>query len=438
MTLPIALPTPGDTNWTDWATAIDTAARSSAFLDVDGKFGGGWAGVILACNEAVASGGPSAVVQLGKGIYDATSTIEITRPDLPFTIQGAGIRGTRLRHSGTFKAELFRVTNMKRSGEWEGSSGPAPGLTYDEGNDNAGMTFRDFAIVDDARNTLASAADARHGIYVIDGDDMLFDNIQFGFLTGTALKLGADPGDENISGVSSGRIRESDFRRIRIYRCGSGSPNVDAAHPDIPAFILQSGDPSEGDGSNQNYFHQLRFVYNEGRFLIEGRGGSGNSLRRSIFRDVQLHCLADNNNWVPEQWFPFDLVTIKGSVRETIFDGVMVNGNRAGTACWALVAHRDGALSTHTTQPKHVVLRNIDVVNVHGDLVRVERGNSVHLDGFGLGATAGDVIRVESSAAPDFQRASVQEWGINQVVAADTVNNSGTGQINRFYHGVAS
>ena len=311
---------------------------------------------------------------------------------------------------------------MKRSNQWESTSGTGPIQTYSETADNGGMTFRDFSIVDDDRFTAN-----RHGIYCLDMDDMLMDNIQFGMLTGTALKLGADESDAGISAISSGRIRESDFRRIRIYRCGAGAPS---GSPDVPAFILQNAS-SSGDGSNQNYFEQFRFVYNEGRWLIRGPGFEGNSLRRSIFHDVQIHALADNNNWVPEQYFPFDLVTIQGCVRETIFDTVMVNGNKAGTACWALKAHPTDTAAN--MQPKRLILRNINVVNVHGDLVRVEKGDSVFIDGYSIGSTAGMVLQVNSGAG--FVKGSVHEMGINQV-SAGQVATAGGGSINRLYHGV--
>lgn len=392
----------------------DGIARYSAVLDVDGQFGGGWTGLSNACIEAQASGGPSALVMMGKGPYNATSTLLFTRP---FTLQGGGNRGTRIRHSGSFTGPVFRVNNMKRNGIWEGSNGAAPQSTYDESVDDGGMTFRGFSIIDDNRATAN-----RHGIYILDMDDMLMDDVAFGYLTGTALKLGADDADTGISGVANGRIRECDFRRIRIYRCGSGSPD---GTPDVPAFILQNGNDT-GDGSNQNYFSQIRFVYNEGRWLIRGSGNGGNSLRRSIFRDVQLHALADNNNWVPEQWFPFDLVTLEGAVRETLFDGVMVNGNRSGTFCWRMKGH---TLNAET--PKRLVLRNLNCVNIHGGLVRVDKGDSVMIDGTQLGAgIGGNILSVDAAAG--FQQGSIWEWGQNNPTGKSTV---GSGTVRAYFHG---
>lgn len=380
-----------------------------SLLDVEGKFGGGWAGVQKAVGEAQASGGPSATVLLGKQDYAADSTIHLTRP---IRIAGQGARGTRIKHAGSFAGPVFRGANLKRSGEWESTSGSGPLQTYNRGNDDGGLELRDFAIIDDNRSV-----PNRQGIYLLDVDDMLMDNVSFGFLTGTALKLGADDRDASEPGVASGRIRESDFRRIRIYRCGSGSPS---GSPDVPAFILQNGNDT-GDGSNQNYFHQFRFVYNEGRMLLRGAGNGGNSLRRTIFRDMQLHALADNQNWSPVQYFPFDLVTLEGAVRETLIDGLMVNGNRAGTACFVMKGH---TLNDQT--PKRLVIRNVNVVNVHGDLVRVEKGDSVAIDGTGLGSVQGAVLR--SPAGSGLSRYYVHELGINSPAGKVTVG-SGTGKV---------
>jgi hypothetical protein len=356
------------------STAAGVGA-ASAHLDVERKFGGGWAGVRAAVREAESSGGPSARVALGRADYAADSTIEISRP---ISIVGEG-RGSRIRHAGTFTDPVFRAADLKRHGEWESTSGSQPVQTYDPESDGGGLELRDFVVIDDDRSVAG-----RHGIYLLDADDVLVDNLTFGFLTGTALKLGADDADVRQPGVASGRIRESDFRRLRVYRCGSGSPS---GAPDVPALVLQNGN-DDGDGTNQNFFHQLRFVYNEGRMLLRGAGRDGNSLRRTIFRDMQLHALADNKNWDPVQYFPFDLVTLEGAVRETFVDGLTVNGNRKGTACFVLKGH-----SLNGETPKRLVIRNASVVNVHGDLVRVERGDSVSVDGTGLGSVGGRILR---------------------------------------------
>ena len=369
------------------------SALASARLDVEAKFGGGWAGVRAAIREAESSGGPSAVVMLGRADYAADDTIDLLRP---ISIMGEG-RASRIRHTGAFSGPVFRATDLKRHGQWESTTGSGPVQTYDPEMDGGGLELRDFAVIDDDRSVAG-----RDGIYLIDADDVLMDNVIFGFLTGTALKLGADDTDATRPRVASGRIRECDFRRVRVYRCGSGSPS---GAPDVPALILQNGD-DDGDGSNQNYFHQLRFVYNEGRMLLRGAGHDGNSLRRTIFRDTQLHALADNKKWEPVQYFPFDLVTLEGAVRETFVDGLMVNGNRAGTACFAMTGH---ALNSET--PRRLVIRNANAVNVHGDLVRVERGDSVSIDGTGLGGVGGKIIR--ASKRSGLSRYYVHELGIS-------------------------
>lgn len=398
----------------------------SSVLDVDGQFGGGWSGVAAACAEAQKSGGPSAVVLLGK-YYEANSTIDFTRP---FTILGGGTRGTRIRHAAGFTGYVFRGREMKRDGEWEGSSGSQPTTVYAEDDDDGGMTLAGFSIVEDNRNTANVC-----GIDFWDVDDLLMENIQFGYLTGTALKLGAHDSEVGtVPGMAAGRIRESDFRRIRIYRCGSGAPN---STPDIPAFILQNGAHATSDGTNQNFFHQFRFVYNEGRMLIRGGAGSGNSLRRTVFRDMQLHALADNKVWSPAQWFPFDLVTIQGAVRETIFDGVTVNGNRAGTACWRMAAHESD--TTVGAQPKRLTLKNINAVNIHGSLLRVSKGDTFTLEGTQLSSGIGEKVVIVDSGA-GFSRGSVYEHGLSSASYSATNRHAGhfdinAGSVNYFFHG---
>jgi hypothetical protein len=400
---------------------------NSAVLDVEGKFGGGWAGVQAAVTEAQNSGGPSARVMLGKQDYVATSTITLTRP---ISIVGAGRRATRIKHGGSFAAEVFRLENLKRGGEWEASVGGGVIQTYDRTNDNGGPELRDFAIIDDDRSVAN-----RRGIYALDLDDALFSNLTFGFLTGTGLKLGADDADADLPGLSNGRIRECNFDNINIYQCGSGAPS---GTPDVPAFILQNGNAG-GDGSNQNYFNKLRFVYNEGRWLIRGPGfgsPSPNSLRRTLFRDIQIHALADNPGFTGSptgsgaDYFPFDLVTLEGCVRSTIFDGVFVNGNKSGKAAFCLKGH-----SLNTETPQNTILRNVQTVNIHGDLMRIDKGDDVMIDGFlanisgrlinnvtGSGLTnwhihgfGGPTISGKSSGLPTGTNAGTALWNGTQV-----------------------
>ncbi|WP_432479171.1 hypothetical protein [Nocardioides sp. GXQ0305] len=365
------------------------AASASTFLDVDAQFGGN---VAAAVAEAERSGGRSPVVWLGPE-YAISKTIEITRP---VSIRGGGKAGTRFRHAGSFTGPIFRTSQLKRNGQWESTARSAPITTFDPDVDDGGVEFRDFSIVDDDRST-----PGRMGMYLMSVDDMWMSNVSFGYLTGTALKLGADEADKRATSPRSGRVRESNFDRINVYRCGSGSPT---GSPDVPALIVQSA-AGEGDGSNQLFFTNLRFVYNEGRMLISGRDDA-NSLRRLMFRDTQLHALADNASWSPTKFFPFDMVTLEGGVREVFFDGVFINGGKAGTAGWAM---KGSSLTSQT--PKRLVLRNVNVVNTAGDLVRVEKGDSVAVDGTSLGSVGGKIIR--NQAGSGLARYYVHELGIN-------------------------
>lgn len=376
------------------AAAAVTEQPASAILDVDNEFGGNIAAAVA---EAERSGGPSAHVMLGKGVYDVAQTIHITKP---ISIRGGGILATRLRHAGAFNEPIFRADVVKRNRNFDGTGGGAPIPDYDPARGDGGLEIRDFSIIEDDRSVPNV-----QGIYLLRVDDMMIDNVQFGYLTGTALKLGADDADTG-GGVGSGCVRESDFRRVRVYRCGSGSPN---GTPDIPAFVLQNG-AATGDGTNQNYFHNFRFVYNEGRMLIRGPGFGGSPLRRTIFRDSQIHAL-DAGNFTPNQFNPFDIVTLQGSVGTTLFDGAMVNGNRAGTAMFATKA-----LGSQT--PRNLTLRNINTQNIYGDLCRVDKCDSVTIDG-GLGDIDGNILRV----APDsgLRAYHVHAFGVSNPAGKSTI-----------------
>jgi hypothetical protein len=354
------------------------ALAPSAFLDVDVAFGGNIAAAVA---EATRSGGPSACVMLGKGDYTITQTIEISRP---IAICGGGARATRIKHGGNFAGPIFRCTAAKRNGEWESSQNGAPIPTYTRADDGGGLEFRDFAIIDDDRRVAN-----RQGISLVRVDDLLMDNVTFGFLTGTALKIGGDPGTGG-GAVGSGCVRESDFRRVRIYRCGSGSPN---GSPDIPAFILQHNDYGSGDGTNQNFFHQFRFVYNEGRMLIREMDGSTSNLRRTVFTDSQIHAL-DASSFAPAQYNPFDIVTVQGDCREICFRGLTSNGNRAGTAFFRLKADPDNP----NLYPKRVVIKDASAVNIHGDYLAVDDALSFQLEGDFTGVD-GDVVKVGARAS---------------------------------------
>ena len=367
-----------------------TREGASTLLDVTAQFGGS---VEKACTEAERSGGPSAYVWCGARAYGFDNTIHLARG---LTVEGGGRRATRFYHAGRFDGPLFQTDGAKRNGQWESTVNRAPIPTYDPLIDDSGIEFRNFSIVDGRRDGVRRA-----GMYLRNLDDADMANVTFGMLTGTALKMGADEADSADVSPGSGRVRECNFSGVCIYRCGSGSPS---GRPDVPAFILQSA-AADGDGSNQNYFDHFRFVYNEGRMLISGRDDS-NSLRRTIFRDTQLHALADNASWSPSSYFPFDMVTIEGCARETIFDGVMVNGTKAGTAVFALTSH---PLTGQT--PKRLEIDHINVVNTGGDLVRVESCDVVSVEGTGLGSVGGRIIN--NRAGSGLSRHYVHEKGIN-------------------------
>jgi hypothetical protein len=367
--------------WADTGTApngVFTAARAnhmedgissgySSVLDVDGQFGGGWSGVEAAVAEAVSSGGQSACVMLGRGDYAADSTITITEP---IAIRGMGRHQTRIKHASGFSGFVFQGFTGRRNGMWEGSSGAAPDPVYVRGTDGAGMEFSDFAIIDDNQSTANCG-----GIWLAWQDDVHMANLLFGYLTGTALKLGTYTGDTGPSaGISipagSGRIRESNFVDINIYRCGR-DPVVNGS--DVPSLLIQSSD-GNGDGTNQNVFNRVRLVFNEGRVLLRSRSATGGNMRRTTFRDVQLHGLYDSD-WSPPYRQTTDLITIEGDVGTTTITGLTANANASGTA---LVAVKQ---NSYGETPQHVVVKDVNTVNVGGDVMRVDQGQYVTLEG---------------------------------------------------------
>lgn len=371
---------------------------NSLTLRLQSDFGGNLPAAVA---EAEKSGGRSPVIESETRYQSFSATATVSRR---IFFNG---NGTLFHHADGFNGPMIRMNQGKRNGQLEGSNGSQPITTYDPDTDDGGAVFCNFTIADRNRHT-----PGRQGIYLMGADDIRMFNVGFRMLTGTALKLGADEADKGATSPASGRVRECNFDGIDIYRCGSGSPT---GSPDVPAFILQSADGA-GDGSNQNYFRNFRFVYNEGRMLISGRNAA-NSLRRTSFETVQLHALADNPNWSPSKWFPFNMVTLEGNVRETLFRTVFINGTKAGTAGWHL---RGNAAGT----PKRLTLRDVNVVNMDGDVVAVNGGDSVVIDGTSMGAVGGKIIAADTGSG--LARWHVHEYGINSPAGKST-GLTGTG-----------
>jgi hypothetical protein len=129
---------------------------------------------------------------------------------------------------------------------------------------------------------------------------------------------------------------------------------------------------------------------------------------------MQLHALADNANWKPEQYFPFDLVTLEGAVRETIIDGLTVNGNRAGTYCFRMKGH-----SLNAEQPRRLTIRNAGVTNVHGGFVRVDKGDCVSIEGNGLGSVSEKLLDVAADSG--LSRYYIHELGTSNPAGKSSI-----------------
>jgi hypothetical protein len=195
--------------------------------------------------EAEASGGPAAAIRLGR--YHRLDREHVVRRGL--TIEGGGQRATLLAPAPTFSGWMLTIDGADRDGEWQ-----AEDTTYDPAADRSGVELRHFMV--NGLDRSRTHQGLRHrGLRVLRGDDVLLDNVGFGFLRGTALQLGSGSGRDTV-----GAVRESDLRRVRVYKSGDG--------PEVPAVLVQNSPVGSGDGTNQVYAHQCRFVYNHGGIVI--------------------------------------------------------------------------------------------------------------------------------------------------------------------------
>lgn len=342
-----------------------TTTERGGFLDVDRDFDGDPHHAAHVANNGDARSPKIAFTSTQPYVFKAP--LELTRGA---TIEGANGHATVFMHAPGYSGPIIKASG-RRMNQLEGTEGTRPITTYSSERDQAGLELRNFSIKAECRDGVK-----REGIYLYNLDDARVDNVSMYMLEGTALKLGADEVDAARMTPGSGRIRECNFNDVNIYRCGA---------EEIPAFLLQSA-TGAGDGTNQIHFNNLRFVYNEGNGVIEGRNSS-NPLRRIRFTSSQFHALADNDKWVPEKWFQLDFFKIIGNVREVDFHGLYVNGTAATGAIFKV------GRSEHTIEtPKRVTVDGVNVVNADGPFFDVEACDVVTVEGTGLNNAKGGIV----------------------------------------------
>lgn len=315
------------------------------------------AAIQRAVNEAVSSGGPSPLVRLGVR-HGLGGEIRVDRG---ITVTGGGSRATLVHPVNGYSGWLWTISNNGRNGQWQ-----AGDETYNPVHDRSGceMFNLHFNGLDRRRPS--------QGLRVLRADDLLLDNITFGFFNGTALQLGAGPDD----GIDGGSVRESDLRRVKIYKSGAG--------PEVPGAVFQSSPTGNSDGTNQVYAHMFRYVYNHGGLLFRN-DNPGEWVRRIQIDQMQLHGLTHGKS--VGNVVDHDLVTFEGGLINIALSGVLANGSGRGRALFRSRANAAG------TRPVGIKIEG-SVSGCAGDVFVGEQAAAVQLDLYVGGGLSGDWVRM--------------------------------------------
>lgn len=314
-----------------------------------------------AIDEAEASGGPCPMVRLGlrHGISDE---LVVSRG---VAVQGMGSRNTLVHHVNGYTGWLLTIFDAGRSGEWQ-----AQDDDYTPARDLSGATVRGIGF-NGLDRTLR-----RHGLRVLRADDLLLDDVTCGFLAGTALQVGAGPGDD----IAPGAVRESELNRVKVFKSGDG--------PDVPAAVFQSAPTGSSDGTNQVYGMQFRFVYNHGG-LVFRNDNPGEWVRRIQLDQVQLHGLTHGKT--TGNITDHDLCTFEGGLINVSMTGVQANGSGEGRALWRVKPNAAG------TRPVGINVAAA-VSGCAGDAFVAEDVAALSLDLYSGGGIAGDLVRLDKAS----------------------------------------
>ena len=317
------------------------------------------AAIQRAINEAQASGGPAPLVRLA-GRHGLSGELRIDRG---IAVTGSGSRGALLHPVNGYTGWLCTVVDAGRNGQWQ-----AGDATYTPQYDLSGVELSNLHFNGLDRNNLS------RGLRVLRADDLLLDNVTLGFFSGTALQLGAGPGD----GVSGGSVRESDLRRVKVYKSGNG--------PGVPGAVFQSSPTGATDGTNQVYASQFRYVYNHGG-LVFRNDNLKQKVRRIQIDQMQLHGLTHSSvgNVVDH-----DLVTFEGGLIEISLTNVLANGSGPGRALFRSKSSAGG-------RPVGVTV-DVRASGCEGDVFVADALGQLDLDLYAAGGIDGDWVRIPDTS----------------------------------------
>lgn len=341
--------------------------------------------LIRACRLALEK---KSALYLPTGIYRYSA--------LPFditdrlTIFGDGPRRTILKPFSSYTGFAIRIDDC-----WRNNAEDANGLTtVDLDESRAGVVLRGFSVIGD-RGTEANGLQTNDRL-----DHLHMEQVEFQYLKGTALQLG-------VEGDTNALVRECGFLDVVVANCGNGAS--------VPAAHITNGD-SGGDGTNQLWFTQSKFLYNFGPVLIESNPDDTNkTVRRINFTSLMMHGRNDLAD-APAS----DVMQIKGDVQAVVFEGLRTNGSPdvAGTkyACIRLMEDDNG------NAPTFVQINGYDLRACQGHGIVVEKVTRLRVHGTAQPtAVDGNEVRFESSSVVGGAIYDVEATGTRSIHIDSTV-----------------
>lgn len=336
------------------------------------------AAIQRAIDEAQASGGPAPLVRLA-GRHGLSGELRIERG---ISITGSGSRGTLLHPVNGYSGWLATILNSGRNGQWR-----AEDSTYTPQYDRSGPELTNLHFNGLDRNKTSK------GLRVLRADDLLLDNVTFGFFRGTGLQLGAGPGD----GIDGGSVRESDLHRVKVYKCGNG--------PAVPGAVFQSSPTGSSDATNQVYASQFRYVYNHGG-LVFRNDNPGEWVRRIHIDQMQLHGLTHGKS--VGNIVDHDLVTFEGGLINIALTGVFANGSGAGKAAFRVKPNAAGVVPVG-------IKVDCSASGCEGDVFVADGAGAVELDMYAGGELAGAWARVSNCSRYQLRLAGSTAYSARKV-----------------------
>jgi hypothetical protein len=267
----------------------------------------------------------NAVIQLGK-IHKISSALTIQSAGI--TIQGWGHKGTVLVHDSAHTGWMFVVTGAQKSGQWDDVD-----TTYTLASDLSGVEFKNLMINPGTR------AVVHKGIQLLRADNVLLENVTFGYLNGTALQIGGD--GSTISALET--VHDATFNNVRVIHCGNSTGPVPAMS------IIGSNSYSTNDAPKNLTFNNLRFLQNHGPLHIVN-SNTTKFISNVQFSNTQLYALSTES---------IDTVIIEGKVTRVTFNNTTGAGVPASYALFRSKAN--GSL-----YPDSLIISNLQLYGMTG------------------------------------------------------------------------